>query len=57
MKIKTFVTLSLLLLLTFSFVGIASAKPASYEACTGDNVSGIVVAVDETTGEITVYTN
>ena len=55
MKIKTWGVLGFVLILALIFPGAALAKPATYEACTGDTVSGVVVAVDETTGEITIY--
>ena len=54
MKIKTLGVLSFVLLLVLSFPGIAAAKPTSVEACTDDTVSGIVVSVNGTTGEMTV---
>jgi len=57
MKMKTKVVLLFILIVAFAFPGIALAKPASYDACTGNTISGVVVAVDETTGEITVYTD
>ena len=54
---KTKVVLGFILILALAFPGAALAKPASLDACTGDTVSGIVVAVNETTGEITFYTD
>jgi len=57
MKTKTKVVLGFILILALAFPGAALAKPASLDACAGDTVSGIVVAVNETTGEITFYTD
>ena len=55
MKFKFLISLSLVFVLALAIPGFASAKPAGLEACSGDTVSGVVVAVDETTGEITFY--
>ena len=57
MKIKMNIVVGFILILALAFPSIASAKPSSFEACTGDSTSGIVVAVDEITGEITIYTD
>ena len=57
MKFNNLISLSLVIALALAFPGIASAKPAGLDACTGDTVSGVVIAVDETTGEITFYTD
>ena len=57
MKIKISISLSLVFILALAIPGFASAKPASFDACTGDTISGVVVDVDETTGEITIYTD
>jgi len=56
MKFKKFISLGLVVAFALVIPGSASAKPASFDACTGDTISGVVVVVDETTGEITLYT-
>jgi len=56
MKFKKFISLGLVVAFALAIPGSASAKPASFDACTGDTISGVVVVVDETTGEITLYT-
>ena len=57
MKLKVLISSSLVIALALGIPGIALARPASIDACTGDSISGVVVAVDETTGEITFYTD
>jgi hypothetical protein len=56
MRFKIFISLSLVIAFALAIPSVASAKPASFDACTGDTVTGVVVVVDGTTGEITLYT-
>ncbi|MDX1600692.1 MAG: hypothetical protein R3191_04165 [Anaerolineales bacterium] len=53
LRIGLFVSLALTLSLA-AFATAAAQEGDSIEACTGDSVSGTVVAVDEATGEITI---
>lgn len=51
---RTKVVLGLVLILALALPGAVSAD-TGYPECTGEDVTGVVVAVDETTGEITLY--
>jgi hypothetical protein len=52
---RTKVVLGLVLILALALPGVVSAD-TGYPECTGEDVTGVVVAVDETTGEITLLT-
>lgn len=54
--IQTKLALFLALALTLAAAGPVAAQESEVPPCEGDSVSGTVVAVDEATGEVTVYT-
>ncbi len=53
MKIARFLTILMVLGLAITLAGPAAAEEA-VPACSGENVSGVVVAVDEATGVVTI---